>query len=588
MTKKKITHLLTTVVAALLLSGGTAAQAGIRADLSGDVVVDFTTAMDMPFMDVGNLGNLDGPYDGGKGAVDYDFRIGKFEVTAGQYTEFLNAVATDDTYSLYNPRMADPVHDDSHPDDLPFGGANIQRTGSAGSYSYSVASDWEDRPVNYVSWGDVTRFANWLTNGMPSGAQDATTTEDGSYPLFGATSSTDLKAAVAARRTLAEGGLYFMPSEDEWYKAAFHKNDGDTGNYFDYATSSDTLPGYIADAGSITDPDPGNVATWDGDAGVDGIGAPYYRTEAGEHENTSSPYGAFDMNGNLGEWTEGLGFGSFAIVRNGEYAYGPDNLHADFRRIRSLTRESGDIGFRMTSLVPAGPTCILGDANCDGYVDIANDILVAFSNFTGPGSFGKTRAEGDVHGPTAATATNDPHDTDVDVTDILTMFGAFTGPAPDEAGLGVPAEAGDPAVPDLIYNPATGEVILDPDGASIIGYSLKSAGSFLGGNHTPILGGVSTSLSTELAEAALSSPAGPMSIGFVFPTGLDNAALAALLSENTVSTGLGAPLVPFDLVGISAAVPEPMTLLLSAFGLFGLGLMAARRGKLGDANTGSH
>ena len=332
----------------MLLAYAAFAQAGIKADLSGDAVVDFQTTMDMPFMDIGNLGNLDGPYDGGKGAVDYAYRMAKFEVTTGQYTEFLNAVAADDTYALFNERMADPAHDEGGA--LPFGGCNILRAGAPGSYTYSIAADWEDRPVNYVSWGDVARFANWLTNGMPTGAQDASTTEDGTYPLNGATSSTDLKVAIAARKGLDDGGRYCMPSEDEWYKAAFHKNDGDTGNYFDYATSSDVVPSNV-----LVDPDPGNNANFL-DLAVYTLGAPYWRTEVGEFELSESPYDTFDMNGNVGEWTEARGFGSFAIVRNGEYGYGPDDLHADFRRIKSLTQESGEIGSRVSELVPEPAT----------------------------------------------------------------------------------------------------------------------------------------------------------------------------------------------------------------------------------------
>jgi len=194
--------------------------------------------------------------------------------------------------------------------------------------------------------------------------------------------------------------------------------------------------------------------------------------------------------------------------------------------------------------------------------------------FTGPGSFGRTRAQGDVHGDLEGATTNcDGHDGDVDVSDILTMFGQFTGPM-DSLGL-VAAAAGDPTIPDLIYDPATGEVVLSVDSGSIIGYSLKSAGGFLAGGHTPILGGVSTSLSTELAEAALSSSSG--SIGFVFPLGLDLAGLSALLTDNTVSTGLGAPLVPFDLVVLGPAVPEPATVAMALMGLIGLGFVAYRR-----------
>ncbi len=36
------------------------------------------------------------------GAVADAFQIGKYEVTIGQYTDFLNAVAATDPYSLYN------------------------------------------------------------------------------------------------------------------------------------------------------------------------------------------------------------------------------------------------------------------------------------------------------------------------------------------------------------------------------------------------------------------------------------------------------------------------------------------------------
>jgi len=147
------------------------------------------------------------------------------------------------------------------------------------------------------------------------------------------------------------------------------------------------------------------------------------------------------------------------------------------------------------------------------------------------------------------------------------------------AGL-MPADAGDPAIPDLIYDYLTGEVTLSQDGAAgLIGYSIKSAGAFLPGGHTPILGGVTTSLTTEIAEAALSTPALPASIGVILAPGLDLAALTGTLTDNTVSTGLGAPLVPFDLVVVnqSSPVPEPATIAMALMGLVGLGLYGWRR-----------
>jgi len=134
----------------------------------------------------------------------------------------------------------------------------------------------------------------------------------------------------------------------------------------------------------------------------------------------------------------------------------------------------------------------------------------------------------------------------------------------------------DPAIPDLIYNAATGEVILDPDASSIIGYTLQNlTAGFLPGGFTPILGGVSTALTSELAEAALSPGSG--SIGFVFPIGMDVNELFNFLDVNQVSTGLGAPLVPFDLIVIPEPVPEPSTYVMAGLALLGFGFYGCRR-----------
>ncbi len=103
---------------------------GVNADAQA-VTIDWVT--------VGNPGNVND--DTGYAGVPYKYRISTYEVTAGQYTEFLNAVAATDTYGLYNASMWSDTQ-----------GCKIQRSGSSGSYSYSVAADRADRPVNYVSW----------------------------------------------------------------------------------------------------------------------------------------------------------------------------------------------------------------------------------------------------------------------------------------------------------------------------------------------------------------------------------------------------------------------------------------------------
>src|SRR4051812_3617109 len=155
---------------------------------------------------IGNPGNApDTRYSAtGIGSVGYIYQIGKYEVTAGQYTEFLNAVAKADPNGLYNTAMGDPV--------APTQGANIQRSGASPNFSYSVAADWANRPVGYVSFWDAARFANWLHNGQPTGPQDAGTTEGGAYHDVGS-------QALFGRNA---GALFFIPTLDEWYKAAYH------------------------------------------------------------------------------------------------------------------------------------------------------------------------------------------------------------------------------------------------------------------------------------------------------------------------------------------------------------------------------
>jgi formylglycine-generating enzyme required for sulfatase activity len=268
----------------------------------------------------GNAGELSGAGAGGSGpdricgAVDYTLRMGKFEVTAGQYTAFLNAVAATDTYGLYTTIMDTAVYPLSY-------GCNIKRAGSSGNYTYSVASDWANRPVNLVSWGDAARFVNWLTKGQPTGAQNGSTTEDGSYYLNGATSNEALMAVT--RKTVAQGGRYYIPTEDELYKAAYHKNDGVTDHYFDHPTGSDSVP-----SPNLITPDPGNNANFY--EGGYTIGSPYYRTVVGDFENSESSYGTFDQGGNVWEWNEAMRGSDRGLQGGSFWNYGFD-LHAAFR-----------------------------------------------------------------------------------------------------------------------------------------------------------------------------------------------------------------------------------------------------------------
>jgi formylglycine-generating enzyme required for sulfatase activity len=241
--------------------------------------------------------------------------MGKYEVTTGQYTDFLNAVARTDTYALYDTGMAqDP------------GGCQINRLGVPGAYTYTVAPDFAERPVNYVSWGDAVRFANWLHNGQPTGVQDLTTTEDGSYFLNGAVNNGELMAFVRQ-----SDATWVIPTEDEWYKAAYHKNDGPTANYWDYPMGSSDRPN-----NGVPDGDTGNSANfWDGEYVV---GPPYWRTSAGAYSLSESPYGTFDQGGNVWEWNEASVQGWSRGLRGGSCARRSFGLGDGVTRLHSSNR----------------------------------------------------------------------------------------------------------------------------------------------------------------------------------------------------------------------------------------------------------
>ena len=301
-------------------------------------------AIDM--VTVGNAGN--GADTTSYGAVSYGYQIGTYEITAGQYTAFLSAVAASDTYGLYNSNMWSSSY-----------GSKIQQSGSPGSYTYSVASDYANRPVNYVSWGDAARFANWMHNGQPTGAQDLTTTENGSYYLNGATTDAQLMAV-----TRTGDATYVIPTENEWYKAAYHdKSAGTAATYFDYPTGTNTAPSNVL--GNPTDP--GNNATfWDGGYT---IGSPYYRTEKGAHENSDSPYGTLDQGGNVWEWNETAVDSSSRGLRGGSfYSDSSHYLAASYRGNGSPTVENDYIGFRVANVPEPGSIALLVSGGIVGLI----------------------------------------------------------------------------------------------------------------------------------------------------------------------------------------------------------------------------
>lgn len=221
--------------------------------------VNFTSAenirgINMDFVTIGHAGNAaDTRGAPGCGAVGYNYRIGKYEVTNAQWNAF-TAVA----------------------------GAP---TGSDGGYS--LGSKWTgvQQPTDRVSWYEAAQFCNYLTTGDKS---------KGAYQFSGTNANPGAFGGINRAAAISTyGTIYVIPTDDEWYKAAYFKSDG--SGYSLYANGTDTAP--VADV----DTNYNQVinSTWNVGTG------------------TMEQNGTYDMMGNACEWNETLFYGSYRGNRGG-------------------------------------------------------------------------------------------------------------------------------------------------------------------------------------------------------------------------------------------------------------------------------
>lgn len=306
-----------------------------------DVVLDIVS--------VGNLGNAADAT--GFGSVAHRYDMGRFEVTNSQYTEFLNSVDPEaaNALQLYNPFMSTS----------PSGGI-LRDAASAIGARYRLKSGRGDNPVNYVSDHDAMRFANWLHNGQNG------MTETGAYTLLG-NSAVPSNLLQSNRNTNA---IWALPTEDEWYKAAYHRNDGVSANYSRYPTQSDAAPHSISPPGTSGPNVTNSANVFRDDGGGDDFNSGFATTgettfplenalvDVGSYSQTSSAYGMFDMAGSVHEWTEAFS-GSNRVIRGGSYWSGSFGIDLDDATVRFADLPSGfeesDIGFRLVRLPTAVP-----------------------------------------------------------------------------------------------------------------------------------------------------------------------------------------------------------------------------------------
>ena len=198
------------------------------------------------FVPIGNPNNPDdipgNPSPVGK--VEYSYRIGKFEIS----------------------------------EDM------INKANTLGGLGITGSNHGANKPVTYMSWYEAATFVNWLNES--TGHQRAYNFDNsGNFQIWPRSEAWQKGGENLFRH---KDAYYFLPSRDEWYKAAYY--DANAGVYYDYPTGSDTAPIPIAagtGAGTAVYGQPG------------GQGAADITLAGG-----LSPYGTMAQGGNVGEWDE--------------------------------------------------------------------------------------------------------------------------------------------------------------------------------------------------------------------------------------------------------------------------------------------
>jgi hypothetical protein len=217
------------------------------------------------------------------------------------------------------------------------------------------------------------------------------------------------------------GATYFIPSENEWYKAAFYNPA--KGSYWTYPTQSNTVPSNVL---SATGTDNANYFNG-GDTDPTNL-----LTPVGTFAASPGLYGTFDMGGDVFQWNEAVLGGSYRGVRGGEWFETSVQLTSSQRNSGYFPADDSNyFGFRVAASDP-------GDANGDGRVDI-NDLTIVLSNF---GKTGCTWSQGSMDGDLAGRVDIN------DLTIVLSNFGATSAAsaaqlsaAPEPAALALVAAA---------------------------------------------------------------------------------------------------------------------------------------------------
>lgn len=270
-----------------------AAHTQARADVFGSG----TNSFSLDFVAVGDIGNANSttyPY----GAVPYEYRMGTYEISQ----------------------------------------SNVDKA-KAGGLTNVVSGTWTgNRPAGEMNWYEAAAFVNWLNTS--SGYQQAYDLSwNGSAWSMSLWTGTNAWTTGGTNSFRNKNAVYFLPSENEWFKAAYYNPSGT--NYYSWPTSSNSTPTNIA----------GGTAA--GTAVYGGIpGGPAAINNAGG----LSPYGTMAQGGNVSEWLETAFDGvnsdpsESRATRGGSYSQPNNNLFYAARTSQLTTADSVQLGFRVVAV----------------------------------------------------------------------------------------------------------------------------------------------------------------------------------------------------------------------------------------------
>jgi hypothetical protein len=272
-------------------------------------------AFTINFVNVGNPGNPDdsgttGSYFTPYGGVAYEFRMGTYEVNR-------DAITKANAQGGLGITLADMTS---------YGGNGV------------------NRPATGVSWNGAARFVNWLNTSTGFSAAYKFTSQPGDVG-YSANANIELWTSGDAGYNASNlyrnaNAYYFLPSEDEWYKAAYYSGTGST--YFDYATGSNTVPTAVS-GGTGANEAIYNQTSATGPANIDNAGG-------------LSHYGTMGQSGNVWEWNESAFDGSNSsssevrAFRGGNWINPEGTLRSSHRENADPSYVNVDFGFRVASV----------------------------------------------------------------------------------------------------------------------------------------------------------------------------------------------------------------------------------------------